>query len=101
MIRTFAAGVVLAGILASGVTRAQQSPKTSVEPAFAEVDRLLTQFMTERHVPGAAWGVIVAGQLAHTGAKGLRDVDAKAPVDADSVFRIASMTKSFTAISIL
>ncbi len=57
--------------------------------------------MTDRHVPGAAWGVIVDGQLAHVTAKGLRDVAAKAPVDADTVFRIASMTKSFTTISIL
>ena len=57
--------------------------------------------MAQRHVPGAAWGVIVDGQVAHLSAKGLRDVDADAPVDGDSVFRIASMTKSFTAMSIL
>jgi CubicO group peptidase (beta-lactamase class C family) len=52
-------------------------------------------------VPGAAWGIIADGALAHTGAAGFRDLAAKAPVDADTVFRIASMTKSFTAMSIL
>ena len=31
----------------------------------------------------------------------VRDIASKAPVDADTVFRIASMTKSFTAMSIL
>ena len=35
------------------------------------------------------------------GATGIRDVATKAPVDADTVFRIASMTKSFTAMAIL
>ena len=53
------------------------------------------------HVPGAAWGIIIDGELAHTGVTGYRDVPSKAPVTPDTVFRIASMTKSFTAIAIL
>jgi len=52
-------------------------------------------------VPGAAWGIIVDGELAHSGATGFRDIASKSSVDADTVFRIASMTKSFTAMSIL
>ena len=52
-------------------------------------------------MPGAAWGIVIDGELAHTGVTGYRDVPSKAPVTADSVFRIASMTKSFTAIAIL
>ena len=36
-----------------------------------------------------------------SGVTGLRDVGAKAPVDTNSVFRIASMTKSFTAMAIM
>jgi len=78
-----------------------EQPAAALAGAFAEVDRILTQFAVDRHVPGAAWGVVVDGQLAHVTAHGLRDVEAKAPVDADTVFRIASMTKSFTVISIL
>ena len=52
-------------------------------------------------LPGAAWGIVIDGELAHQGAMGVRDVKSKAPVDADTVFRIASMTKSFTAMAIL
>src|SRR6185295_16349573 len=100
MIRTFPAGLALALTLLSVSPRAQ-TPNPKLPEAFADVDRLFTQFMADRHVPGAAWGVIVDGQLAHVGVGGLRDVAARAPVDADSVFRIASMTKSFTAVSIL
>src|SRR5690606_4962607 len=59
------------------------------------------KFMTERHVPGAAWGIVIDGKLAHLGVSGYRDLDTKAPVTADSVFRIASMTKSFTAMAVL
>ena len=92
--------VGLAVFVCSVFARAQQPPPRLAQ-AFAEVDRILTQFMADRHVPGAAWGVIADGQLAHLATRGLRDVAAGAPVDADTVFRIASMTKSFTAISIL
>jgi CubicO group peptidase (beta-lactamase class C family) len=98
MTRIFAALMALAA-----ATFVSQPPPAGapMAAAFTDVDRLFTQFMADRHVPGAAWGVIVDGQLAHTGVSGLRDVGAKAPVDADSVFRIASMTKSFTAMAIL
>jgi CubicO group peptidase (beta-lactamase class C family) len=78
-----------------------QADRAKLATAFAEVDRLFTEFATQQHVPGAAWGIVVDGELAHAGATGFRDIAAKAPVDADTVFRIASMTKSFTAMSIL
>ncbi len=60
-----------------------------------------TAAATESHSPGAAWGVLADGELAHVTTIGVRDVAARAPVDEDTVFRIASMTKSFTAIAIL
>src|SRR5712671_3765209 len=100
MIRIF--GAAMAFLIAfAAAPRAQQRGAPGLDAAFADVDRILAEFMAQRHVPGAAWGVIVDGQVAHLSAKGLRDVEANAPVDGDSVFRIASMTKSFTAISIL
>ena len=100
ILRTSAIALLAAGLLAA-TPLAEQPPAPALTAAFADVDRLFNDFMSERHVPGAAWGVVVDGQLAHVGVAGLRDVAAKALVDADSVFRIASMTKSFTAISIL
>ena len=69
--------------------------------AFADIDRLFAEFAKTAHVPGAAWGIVIDGELAHAGAAGVRDVATNAPVDADTVFRIASMTKSFTAMAIL
>src|SRR3954469_1253197 len=101
MNRIFAAALALALTLAAAAPRAQPGSASGLAAGFADVDRILAAYMAQRHVPGAAWGVIVDGQVAHLSAKGLRDVEAAAPVDGDSVFRIASMTKSFTAMSIL
>ena len=72
-----------------------------LQSAFPDVDRLFKAFAERSRVPGIAYGVVIDGRLAHAGAAGYRDVRAKAPVDADTVFRIASMTKSFTALCIM
>src|SRR5262245_60947 len=81
--------------------QAQAPDRSRLSAGFAEIDRLMKEYAVQAHAPGAAWGVIVDGQLAHTGITGYRDLATKSPVDADTVFRIASMTKSFTAMSIL
>jgi CubicO group peptidase (beta-lactamase class C family) len=69
--------------------------------AFPDIDALFRDFVSRSRVPGAAWGIVVDGELAHAGAAGYRDIEAKAPATPDTVFRIASMTKSFTAMAIL
>jgi len=90
-------GVALAG----WIPLQAQVDQTKLSASFADVDHVFTEFATQAHVPGAAWGIVVDGELAHTGQTGWRDVAARAPVDADTVFRIASMTKSFTAMAVL
>ena len=75
--------------------------RAKLATAFPEVDKLVTAFMARTHVPGAAWGIVIDGELAHIGVSGYRALPTKAPVTRDSVFRIASMTKSFTAMAIL
>ena len=72
-----------------------------LEGAFPEIDGLFRAFAERSRVPGIAYGIVIDGRLAHAGAIGYRDVAARDPVDADTVFRIASMTKSFTALCIL
>jgi len=69
--------------------------------AFPAIDRAMRDFAERSRVPGMAYGIVVDGRLVHVGTAGLRDVAAAAPVDTASVFRIASMTKSFTAAAIL
>ncbi len=80
---------------------ADSDRRGKLSSAFAAIDRVFTDFTTSEHVPGAAWGIVIDGELAHTGATGNRDVTSKSAVDPDTVFRIASMTKSFTAMAIL
>lgn len=82
-------------------TFADADRRAKLAAAFPEIDRLVASFMTRTRVPGAAWGVVIDGELAHVGVSGYRELPSKAPVERDTVFRIASMTKSFTAMAIM
>ena len=75
--------------------------RAQLATAFPEIDRLVREFAERAHVPAVAYGIVVDDALVHWGAAGYRDIVAKAPADVDTVFRIASMTKSFTAMAIL
>lgn len=77
----------------------QRSQKLTA--AFPEIDRLFSSFMERLQPPGAVLGVVIDGELVWVKAAGVREKTSNAPVTPDSVFRIASMTKSFTAMSIL
>jgi CubicO group peptidase (beta-lactamase class C family) len=67
----------------------------------AQTDRLFADFARDAHVPGVVYGIVVDGRLVHVGASGVQDVESQRPVTADSLFRIASMTKAFTALTVL
>ena len=107
-----ATGVSMLVLLASNLAgQATQSAPPAAFPdparvaklssAFADVDRVFKAYAEREHIPGAVWGIVIDGRLAHVGVTGYRDVAAKAPVDSGTIFRIASMTKSFTALAIL
>jgi D-alanyl-D-alanine-carboxypeptidase/D-alanyl-D-alanine-endopeptidase len=68
---------------------------------FAAIDRTMETYRLDAHIPGMVWGVVRDGRLVHVKGAGVQDIDTKRPVTADTLFRIASMTKAFTALSIL
>jgi CubicO group peptidase (beta-lactamase class C family) len=75
--------------------------RAGLAAAFPTIDRLFEQLQQGRQMPAVAYGVVIDGELAHSGAAGLAHVAEGRAVMVDSVFRIASMTKSFTAMAIL
>ncbi len=70
-------------------------------PRFARVDQLFAEHMERTKYPGMVYGVVMDGKLVHVKATGVQDWETKSPVTPKSVFRIASMTKSFTVLAIL
>src|SRR5215210_941957 len=72
-----------------------------LQSALPDIDRIFHAYATDKKIPGMIWGVVIDGNVVHLGTFGVRDRDSQAPVTADTVFRIASMTKSFTSLAVL
>ena len=67
---------------------------------FAALDAIAEDFQSRGGQPALAYGVVADGRLVHARGLGERWVGGPVPDD-HTVFRIASMTKSFTAAGIL
>ncbi|HYG29425.1 MAG TPA: serine hydrolase domain-containing protein [Allosphingosinicella sp.] len=78
-----------------------QPPPPEIAQVLPTVDRIFADWQLDVHAPGLVYGIVANGRLVHVGTRGVQDLVARRPVTADSLFRIASMTKAFTALSIL
>ncbi len=72
-----------------------------LESALPQIDEIFRQYASDKKIPGMVWGVVIDGRLAHVQSSGVQDRTTNAPVNESSIFRIASMTKSFTVLAIL
>lgn len=72
-----------------------------IEAVLPAIDQLYKDYAEKNHFPGFAYGLVVDGKLVHSGSMGFTDLDKKTPVTTHSLFRVASMSKSFTTMAIL
>ncbi len=66
-----------------------------------EIQKLMVEHANSNNIPGIAYGIVVDNELAIAAATGLINQETKFNTETTSSFRIASMTKSFTAMAIL
>jgi N-acyl-D-amino-acid deacylase len=94
-----AAGALLAPAL---VRAAETLPTTGrADPRLSSFDELMTGFVAEHKMPGAALAVTRHGKLVYARGFGYANVEKKEPVRPASLFRIASLSKPLTAVAIL
>lgn len=72
-----------------------------IAQAFPAIDKIFRDYADSNHLPGVAYGLVVDGKLVYKGNIGYTDIDKKIPVTSSSLFRIASMSKSFATMAIL
>ncbi|HET6251449.1 MAG TPA: serine hydrolase domain-containing protein [Tepidisphaeraceae bacterium] len=101
----FSAALVGSPLLDRAVFAAAADEKLPVtgrdEPALAGFDRMMLGFMEKNEIPGAAMAIGRGGRIVYARGFGYADVAKKEPVQPDALFRIASLSKSFTAVAIL
>jgi CubicO group peptidase (beta-lactamase class C family) len=72
-----------------------------IKNAMPVIEKMYKDFAIAHHFPGYAYGIVVDGQLLYKGAAGFANLEEKIPATTSSMFRIASMSKSFTSLAIL
>ncbi len=70
-------------------------------PELVSLDQLLTRFLKEQRPPGMSLAVARNGRLVYARGCGYADVQVRRPVQPESLFRIASVSKPLTAAAVL
>jgi len=94
----------LAPLLLFALAHARPAAATATDPAGIQaqipaLERYIEDFMAEAGIPGIAIGIVAGDRLVHARGFGTRKAGTDAPVDADTLFQIGSITKSFAAAS--
>ena len=65
----------------------------AVEAVIPALEASIERLMTETGIPGLAIGIVAADQVALLQAYGVRDTATNEPVDVDTIFQLASVSK--------
>ena len=77
------------------------SAAAAVAPDFNSIDAAARQFMSNTKTPGVAVAIVRGSDVVYAKGFGVASLDAPSPVTADTLFQIGSLTKVFTAATIL
>jgi CubicO group peptidase (beta-lactamase class C family) len=73
----------------------------AIKPYLSTIDQICKEFAEKQHLPSLVYGLVVDGRLIHSGNSGIINTGTKNMANNASVYRIASMSKSFAAMAIL
>jgi CubicO group peptidase (beta-lactamase class C family) len=96
--RELAAGGFLSMALAACAHRARSGRATDL---FQHIGQIMQGLVDDGRASGVGYGVRQWGEPSLIGFHGLADIAAARPVDAETVFRIASVTKTFVAAAVM
>jgi len=100
-------GFALLGVLVAQLAAGQGLPTAEPETVglsserLARIEALIERAVEQEVVAGAVALVARRGQVAYLRAIGMADIDDAMPMAADTLFRIASMTKPVTSLAVM
>jgi len=71
------------------------------DPRLKAVDDMVHRTLSEQNVPGYAIAIIKGGHVVYKVAHGWADLQSRQGASADTIFGLASVTKTFTALAVL
>jgi CubicO group peptidase (beta-lactamase class C family) len=89
-----------AGAQNAAPTRGQSGLVAPASSAAAELDAMIARAVSDWQAPGLGVAIVRDGRILLVKGYGLRNLQTRQPVTADTLFPIASATKSFTATGV-
>ena len=84
-----------------GYAFADPRRRQKLEAAFPAIDAAVEAERIKQGIPGFAIAIVIDGDVAYGKGFGVADLETKTAADADTVYRIGSITKSFTGLALL
>ncbi len=91
MLRVMVTMGLITGVVAGAPA---QADTTHVDEAVAQLPAIVEQMRAQTGVPGVAVAVVHRDELVYSGGFGVRNAEGTKPVTADTVFQVASVSKS-------
>ncbi len=66
-----------------------------------EIERLLTESMSDNHIPGLSVAIVLDGRLAWSAGFGMADLENEVPATPETEYRTASIGKAMTATAVM
>jgi CubicO group peptidase (beta-lactamase class C family) len=94
-------------VVQSALLTAQKLPATSPESVgmsserLARITRVMDDYTKAREIAGTVTLVARNGRVVYHEASGFRDLEQNAPMQRDTLFRIASQTKALTSVAVM
>ncbi|MFN3848810.1 MAG: serine hydrolase domain-containing protein [Spirosomataceae bacterium] len=78
-----------------------QSNEDKIKAIVPELDAKFEAFRTQNHLSSVSYAILVDGKIVHQSNSGIVNYKTNKTADSQSVYRIASMSKSFASVAIL
>src|SRR6186713_2909664 len=76
-------------------------PSTAKPLDFSELEKLVPEELKEKNTPGAVIAIVSGDRVVYQKAFGVANVETKAEMQPEMLFRLGSTTKMFTAAALL
>jgi CubicO group peptidase (beta-lactamase class C family) len=92
---------LLISVALAGCAFAQQQPPASLQPFIQEIDKVATEAVKSPETASFTIGIVGKSGLLWSKSYGYADVSKHQPPNADTIYRVGSITKQFTALMLL
>lgn len=93
--------VTILGMMLAEADEPEAPIRGRIAPGIEHFDRMVQDLMDRYGVPGGALAIVKDGRLVLARGYGWADVQAREPVRPEMLFGVASVSKSFTAVTVL